>query len=52
MTDAGIIRREDNTVQVEREFVDMLNFENGYSAGAKVVQSYEQMLGSLLDMKI
>jgi flagellar hook protein FlgE len=52
MTDAGIIRREDNTVQVEREFVDMISFENGYAASAKVVQSYEQMLGSLLDMKI
>jgi flagellar basal-body rod protein FlgC len=52
MTDAGIIQRQDSNVRVEREFVDMISFENGYAANSKVVQSYEQMLGSLLDMKI
>jgi flagellar basal-body rod protein FlgB len=52
MTDANIIRRDENTVQLEREFVDMIAFENGYSANVKVVQSHEQMLGTLMDMKI
>ncbi|MDL2307698.1 flagellar basal body protein [Desulfovibrio sp. OttesenSCG-928-C06] len=44
--------REGSNVSLEQEFVQMISTENGYTANAHVISTYEDMAGTVINMKV
>lgn len=42
---------EQSNVDIGAEFVDLISFQRGFSANAKVIQTADQMYGELVDLK-
>ena len=49
---AGYGVREGSNVSLEREFVQLISTENGYSANATVISTYDEIAGTVIDMKV
>ena len=42
--------RESSNVQIEREFTEAIALEHAYAANAHVVSTYDDMMGTVIDM--
>ena len=49
LSETGELKELSNT-DVAEEMVNQITIEHGYSANAKVIKSYDETLGSLIDM--
>lgn len=44
--------REASNVQIEREFTQSIIHEQAYAANAQLIRTYDDMMGTVIDMKI
>lgn len=42
----------DNTVKLPREFANLIVTENAYSANAAVIRAWDEMVGSILNVRV
>lgn len=44
--------REGSNVSLEREFVQLISTEHGYTANAHVISAYDDIAGTVINMKV
>lgn len=51
-TEAYASYREGSNVSLEKEFTSLVMIDNSYSANAVAIQTYDQMAGTIINMKV
>ncbi len=46
------VQMQEEAADYAKEMTDLINYENGYQANVQTIQTADQVLGTVLDMKV